>query len=117
MQTQVSDDELIELIYASLLGESTWQSFLDRLTQLAPGCWSVLHANNLENGEASVGLVSGRGESDISDYPGYYHHISPWVQYCRVNPTGRANIVEASVPSHFLEKTEFYTDFLRRKAA
>ena len=113
MQTHVSDNELIELIYASLLGESSWQDFLDRLTQMAPGCWSVLHANNLENGEASVGLVSGRSGDDIADYPGYYHHISPWVQHCVVNPTGRANLVEKTVPSHVLKKTEFYTDFLR----
>lgn len=113
MQTHVSDSELIELIYASLLGESTWQSFLDRLTQTAPGCWSVLHANDLENREASVGLVSGRSADDIADYPGYYHHISPWVQHCMVNPTGQAHVVEKTVPGHVLEKTEFYADFLR----
>lgn len=113
MQLPVSDGELIEMIYAALLGESTWQSFLDRLTQMAPGCWSVLHANDLENGEASVGLVSGRSNSDVADYPGYYHHISPWVQNCVVNPAGQANVVEKAVPSHVLEKTEFYADFLR----
>lgn len=113
MQTHVSDSELIELIYASLLGESTWQTFLDRLTGMAPGCWSVLHANDLKNGEASVGLVSGRSDDDIADYAGYYHHISPWVQHCVVSPTGQANVVERSVPGHILEKTEFYADFLR----
>lgn len=113
MQTHPGDSELIELIYASLLGESTWQAFLDRLTQMAPGCWSVLHANDLKNGDAMVGLVSGRSADDIADYPGYFHHISPWVQHCRVNPTGGTNVVERTVPGHVLEKTEFYADFLR----
>ncbi len=38
MPTQVEDIELVELIYAALLGESTWQAFLGRLTAMAPGC-------------------------------------------------------------------------------
>ncbi|RWR08166.1 helix-turn-helix transcriptional regulator [Paenirhodobacter populi] len=113
MQTQVDDSDLIELIYASLLGESSWQDFLDRLTRMAPGCWSVLHANDLANGEASVGLVSGRSVGDVADYATYYHHISPWVKYCQADPTGAANVVERNVPGHMLERSEFYTDFLR----
>lgn len=113
MQRAVSDSELIEMIYAALLGENSWQSFLDHIAQMAPGCWSVLHANDQGNGESSVGLVSGRSAADIADYPSYYHHISPWVKYCSVNPNGKAHIVEHSVPGSFLEKSEFYADFLR----
>lgn len=89
MRAQVEDLELIELIYAALLGESNWQTFLDRLTKMAPGCWSVLHANDLGNGEADVGLVSGRSAEDVADYPTYYHHISPWVQHCAIREEER----------------------------
>lgn len=110
---QAEDIELVELIYAALLGESSWQDFLDRLTAMAPGCWAVLHAHDLENHHADVGLVSGRRFEEIADYPSYYYHISPWVQYCSYNPTGEANVVEKRVPGDLLVRTEFYTDFLR----
>ncbi len=116
MATQVDDVELIELIYASLLGESSWQAFLDRLSQAGEGCWSVLHSNSASSEEAVVGLISGRSPDDVADYPTYYHGISPWASHCHVRPCGKVTIVEDHVAGRDLERTEFYSDFLRRIA-
>lgn len=113
MTSRIDETALIEQIYAALLGEATWQDFLDRLTVSVPGCWSVLHVNDVANAEAQVGLVSGRSAEDVADYPTYYHGISPWAQYCVVGPTGQAVVVEEHVPANVLEASEFYSDFLR----
>ncbi|SMO84277.1 helix-turn-helix transcriptional regulator [Paracoccus laeviglucosivorans] len=114
MRSQVEDIELIELIYAALLGESSWQAFLDRLSDAGSGCWSVMHSSSKSGAEATVGLVSGRSPDDIADYPTYYHQISPWAPHCNARPAGKATIVENYVPSDVLERSEFYNDWLLR---
>lgn len=108
-----SDSEIIEAIYAALLGEADWQAFLDRLTEMAPGCWSVLHANDVMNGEATVGLLSGRSETDVAAYAPYYHDLNPWARYWQTAPGDEAVIAERNVSGDVLERSEFYAGFLR----
>lgn len=106
------DDELIDLIYAALLGESTWQRFLDGLANSAPSGKTVMvmHDNNIDNGY--IPLASGISKHTLTNYNGYFSHVNPFMKPASVRPTGVGYIDEELVPKHEIERTEFFNDLL-----
>lgn len=108
-----TDHELIDLIYASLLGEASWQGFLDRLTQLLPGGKSTLFFHDVNRHAGRFSLVSGFEDAAVARYDGYFSRINPWMPKAAVRPVELGVVADQMLPRADLLRTEFYNDFMR----
>lgn len=109
-----ADDEFIDLIYASLLGETSWQHFLDRLAASLPGGKSILFFHDAARSNGGLGLFSGLEPDIVSEYNLHYASKNPWMPKAAVRKVGRGVTADEMLPHHDLERTEFYNDFLLR---
>lgn len=107
-----ADDLLIDLIYSAMLGETSWQTFLEQLSASSPGSISVLFSHDIVRGEGLVGLHAGCDESVIQAYDSHYSAVNPWAPYCAARPPGRAVIGHDAYPHSEFVKSEYYNDFL-----
>jgi DNA-binding CsgD family transcriptional regulator len=108
-----TDDELIDLIYAALLGETSWQAFLDRLVEILPGGRSTLFFHDVASGRGRWSLTSGFEKSTVARYDSYFSRINPWMAKAAVRPVGLGVVAEQMCPRAEFVHTEFYSDFLR----
>jgi DNA-binding CsgD family transcriptional regulator len=106
------DDEFIDLVYASLLGETSWQHFLDRLAETLPDGKSTLFYHDQYKASGALSLTSGLTEKQINQYDTYFCRINPWMPKASVRTIGLGVTAEQMLPYDQLVKTEFYTDFL-----
>jgi DNA-binding CsgD family transcriptional regulator len=109
----VPDDELVDLIYAALLGEASWQRFLDRLAASAPSGKTllVMHDNNRNDGY--IPIASGIPKDVLGRYNGYFAGVNPFMKPASLAPVGVGLIDEALVPRSDLFKSEFFNDLLK----
>jgi DNA-binding CsgD family transcriptional regulator len=108
-----TDDELIDLIYAALLGEASWQVFLDRLTDTLPDGRSTLFFHDAGRGHGKWSLVSGFEGSTVARYDQHFSAINPWMPKAAVRPIGRGVVAEQMCPRAQFVRTEFYNDFMK----
>jgi DNA-binding CsgD family transcriptional regulator len=106
--------ELIDLVYACLLGEADWQLFLDRLSGMLPGGKSVFLFHDSARNQGAFSLASGLGEKEFADYNMHYSHRNPWMKKAAVRPVGLGVVSEQMLERSALLRTEYYSDFLRR---
>ncbi|MBX3597972.1 MAG: hypothetical protein KF874_10435 [Rhizobiaceae bacterium] len=107
-------DELIETIYAAMLGETSWQTFLDQLNRISPDTFSTLFFHDLNRSSGGVTLVAGGYDSAQTDYEAYYSSINPWMKRVAATPLGVGVIGEQIVDRKEFNKTEYYHDFIHR---
>lgn len=107
--------ELTDLIYAALLGERSWQDFLDRLNALIPGGVSTLFFHDQRAGEGGISLAAGLDADTERDYAAYYAGLNPWMRNVAQTPLGTGIIGERIVSRDDFVRTEYYADFLRRR--
>jgi DNA-binding CsgD family transcriptional regulator len=107
------DGELIDLIYAALLGEAPWQRFLDRLADSAPSGKTVLvmHDNGKSNGY--IPLASGIPSDVLGNYNGYFATVNPFMGPASIKPVGVGLVDEELVPNAELVQSEFFNDLLK----
>lgn len=108
-----AEAELTDLIYAALLGERSWQDFLDRLNNLIPGGVSTLFFHDQSSGEGGISLASGLEAGDAQRYADHYVGLNPWMRNVARTPLGTGIIGERIVPRNEFVRTEYYADFLR----
>ena len=108
--------ELTAAIYAALLGESSWQGFLDELTGGTPGSLSTLFFHNFTAGTGGVAYVAGaEGRQDaLADYERYYSNINPWMRRVAATPLGRGVIGEEIISRNDFNRSEYYSDYVRK---
>lgn len=108
-------DELISLIYATLLGEATWQQFLDKLVEGIPSGKSVMVMHGITCIKGSyVPLSSGFDAAAIETYNTNYAASNLWqppLIRCKV---GAGVIDNELFPRTELVKSAFYNDYLRQ---
>ena len=109
-----SDDELVDLIYASLLGETSWTFFLDRIAAGMPDGLAALFSHDISRGEGLVALYTGRDDSFFRAYEKHYVNVSPWVPRCALRRVGEGILADDVFSHDRLVHTEFYNDFLVR---
>jgi DNA-binding CsgD family transcriptional regulator len=107
------DDDLIDLVYASLLGESGWNDFLDRLSARLPGGKTVFFFHDSVRNRGDLSLSSGLGEEALRAYGQHYSRINPWMAKASVRPIGLGVVSEQMLDRADLVRTEFYGDFMR----
>lgn len=112
--THETDDHLIDLIYASLLGEMSWQQFLDDLGKTLPDGKSMMFFHDAYKSKGTFTLSSGLDEQAVLSYNQHYSRVNPWMRKAAVRTVGVGVIADEMLPHRQLERTEFYSDFLRR---
>lgn len=108
-------DELIETIHAALLGETGWQSFIDRLNAIAPGALSTLFFHDAAGKGGAVAYLAGieGRETALAAYEAYYSKRNPWMRRVAATPLGTGIIGEQIVPRDAFNGSEYYNDYVR----
>lgn len=110
---RASDDLLIDLIYSAMLGETSWKTFLDRMSESSPGSWSVLFSHDGSRSNGFIGLHAGCDDESILDaYEAHYSLVNPWAPYCMTKQPGQGIIAHDAYPQEDLVRSEYYNDFL-----
>lgn len=107
-----TDSKLIDLIYAALLGEVSWDVFMDTLAN-SPGDGKVtlISHDALKNDDYFSHYY--RCSKDlIQNYEEYYAGVNPWVPNCVARPEGYAAAGHNIVPRENFINTEYFNDFL-----
>jgi DNA-binding CsgD family transcriptional regulator len=107
------DDELIDLIYASLLGEASWQQFLDRLSEMLPDGASTLFFHDSHKNVGGISLSKGFSEQALTDYGRHYASVNPMMKKAAIRPLALGVLAEQMYSRDKLVKSEYYADFMR----
>lgn len=110
---QASDGELIDLIYAAMLGESSWQTFLDRLSDNAPDGRTILFSHNMSQSDDFLAMASRFEGPELDAYASYFVNVNPWLEFCALRQVGLGIHSDEILPDDELSKTEFYNDYLK----
>lgn len=107
-----SDGDLVDLIYAALLGETTWQTFLDSLSDNAPDGRTILFSHNMSQSDEYLAMASRFEGPELESYASHYVGTNPWLEHCAVRKVGLGVYSDEIVPLEELVRTEFFNDWL-----
>jgi len=107
-----TDSELIDLIYAAMLGEASWQQFLDALSANAPQGRTIFFSHNVERIDDVLAMTSNFEGPELDAYASHYVHTNPWLEHCAVRAVGLGVHSDEMVPRPQLMRSEFFNDFL-----
>jgi len=107
-----SDGELIDLIYAAMLGEAPWQQFLDRLSDNVPEGRTIMFSHNVAHADEYLALAARFDGPELETYASHYVDTNPWLDHCAMRKVGLSVHSEHIVPWNELIKTEFFNDWL-----
>ena len=106
-------DDLIDLIYATLLGEASWQQFLDRLaTGIPSGKASMVMHGIADPDGGYVPLSAGFDDAAIETYNAHYAALNLWQPTLARQRVGAGVIDNELFPREELIKSAFYNEFL-----
>jgi len=104
---------LIFDIYSALIGNATWQSFLERLSGMLPNGKATLFYHDLTLRSGAFSLNAQFEPAWIDAYKGHFAARNPWMAKASVRPLDLGVCAEQMLPAHDLARTEFYSDFMR----
>jgi DNA-binding CsgD family transcriptional regulator len=108
-----TNDELVDFIYAVLLGEGSWQQFLHKLAASIPNGKAALVMHGITNpGEGYVPLSAGFDDAAIETYNAHYAALNLWQPPLSRRKVGVGIIDDELLPREELIKSEFFNDFL-----
>jgi DNA-binding CsgD family transcriptional regulator len=107
-----SDGELIDLIYAALLGEASWTQFLDRLSDNAPDGRTILFSHNMTQSDEYLAMASRFEGPELESYASHYVNLNPWLEHCAMRQVGLGIHSDQIIPQEEMVRTEFHNDFL-----
>jgi DNA-binding CsgD family transcriptional regulator len=105
--------DLIGEIYAALLGNASWQTFLDHLAQVLPNGKATLFFHDLAAATGALSLHAHLDAAAVAAYSRYYAARNPWMAGAVARPLGIGVRAERMFPRSQLLRTEFFADFLR----
>ncbi|MGH6761633.1 MAG: helix-turn-helix transcriptional regulator [Phyllobacterium sp.] len=100
-----------DMVYSALLGESTWQHFLDRVADTLPEGKAALVMHDTASKEGFA-LFSGYEDKATAQYNSHYGKLNPLQPPLAMKPIGVAVNDHELFPREELVKGEFYNDFL-----
>ena len=113
MNIEKTKDELIHAIYDCLLGNQTWQVFLEKLSKCLNDGKATLFFHDERAGPGAFTVTSGIEQSFLKNYSEYFSTINPWMAGAASRPLGLAVPAEYMLGKDELRSTEYYADFLR----
>jgi DNA-binding CsgD family transcriptional regulator len=105
-------EDLVDHLYAALLGGSSWNVFFDQLLDRKGDGWAVLVSHDTRDGEGMFGHYYGCDEDLVSDYEDYFAAINPWAPNCVAKDEGQAVIGNDLLRRDRFVQSEFFNDFL-----
>ncbi|MFB9952661.1 helix-turn-helix transcriptional regulator [Rhizobium puerariae] len=104
--------DLIEMIYGAVVGETSWQQFLDRLNAgMAYGKTTLMFHDAVANSGA-MSLTAGYEDGEIQAYNRTYSSLNPWMARAAIRPVGLGVTSDAMYDPVKLRKTQFYNEYL-----
>ena len=104
---------LVDGVYAALLGEASWDDFLNLLVKGLPNGKATLFVHDVDRGRGQLMLCAGMESNFLRSYGAHYSQINPWMRHIGERPVGVAKRSDAMLPRSDLLRTEFYAGFLR----
>ncbi|WP_170923289.1 helix-turn-helix transcriptional regulator [Fulvimarina manganoxydans] len=113
MDFQTTKDELIHLVYDCVLGNHSWQFFLDQLSKCLNDGKATLFFHDERAGSGAFTITSGIEEKYLQQYSEYYSAVNPWMPGAATRQLGLAVSADYMLAKDALRKTEYYADFLQ----
>lgn len=113
MSMLAGDDDLIDLIYAAMVGDARWDDFLALLANGLPDGTSTLFHHDITSGVGAWQLTHGLLGEVNESYAAHYSRLNPWMPAAAVRPIGLGVTAEQMYPLDSFVTTEFYHDFMR----
>lgn len=111
------DEQLVDLIYATVFGEAKWQDFLRKLDDSLPNGMSGLLYHDARQSFGAIDINSRLPDDWVADYARYYSKINPWMPYAAVRKVGHGVVAEQMLVREKFVRTEFYNDSYRKLGA
>jgi DNA-binding CsgD family transcriptional regulator len=105
--------DLVGEIYAALLGNGSWQAFIDNLSRALPNGKATLFYHDVAVRTGAFSLTSEFDPASVEAYGRYYAALNPWMAKAACRPLDLGVRAEQMLPRAELRRTEFYADFLR----
>jgi len=106
--------DLVELIYGAVIGESSWQHFLDHLNAAMDHGKTTLMFHDAIAGTGTLSLNAGYSSDEIRAYHENYGARNPWMAKAAVRTVGVGVTSDKMLDPSLLRKTDFYSDYLTR---
>lgn len=106
-----TDNELVDLIYSSVIGETSWDTFMRRLADVSGDGRLTLISHDTFKDEDMVGHYYKCDDSLVHEYESYFANVNPWVPQCVVRREGHAATGNDLVPRERFVKSEYFNDF------
>ncbi len=107
-----SDDAIIDLIYASAVGERQWIEVVSALDEGVPGGATLLFSHDVNQQGAALSASHNFEDDWTQAFNEHYAAINPFMPAAAVRPVGKGVVAEEMLARDKLTKTEFYNDFL-----
>jgi DNA-binding CsgD family transcriptional regulator len=104
---------LISQVYGALLGNGSWQLFLDSLSSVLPNGKATLFYHDTMARTGAFSLHSQFEPERIEAYSRYFCAKNPWMPKAIARPLDIGVRAEQMLLKSELVRTEFYTDFMR----
>lgn len=107
----VSDEELVDLIYMALLGEASWQLFLERMAGALPDGKAAFFAQGFGRRPEFAAIHAGFDENVLRSYGAHFAARNPWVPAMEATKPGRSLAGHRLCPLEDFWKSEFFNDW------
>jgi DNA-binding CsgD family transcriptional regulator len=104
--------DLIGEIYAALLGNGSWKTFVDRLSGVLPNGKATLFYHDVAARTGALTLNSQYDAASVEAYSRYYAARNPWMAKAACRPLDVGVRAEQMLPRAELLRSEFYADYL-----
>lgn len=112
MQSGFHSNTHINNLYAALLGETTWETFLAKLVADIPGQKASLFFYDEAANSGALAVNTGLEPSQIKSFRTYYSGINPLMRNATKRPVHKGTVAQEMSPPEILHKSEFYNDYL-----
>ena len=105
--------ELIGQIYEAIVSPKLWPAFLENLADRMKGASAVLYFRDLERLEVRTAYSCGLQQEFLTRRNERFLSLDPWGSYLALQPAGQVFATHGITPDRTLERSEFYSDYLR----
>ncbi len=111
------DDVLIDLIYASTVGERAWSDVVSALDDGLPDGATLLFSHDANRRGGALIVSHNFDPAWTTAFNEHYSAINPFMPAAAVRPVGKGVVADEMCAREELKRTEFYNDFLAPSAS
>lgn len=109
-----SDEVLIDAIYATLAGESSWQNLLEVFARDLPDGSATLHFSDTSGNYRPFIISHGVDEAALQAYARFYGEINPIKLNCDNRPASEGVLCDQPIPYPQFVGTKSFAGFMRQ---